>query len=424
MFRPKTITANFVAATGIYPGDDVRVAGVKVGTITSIEPQGASVRVTLTVSHSVPIPADAKAVLVAQNLVSSRYIQLAPAYASDGPIMPDNAVIPINRTAVPVEWDDVKKQLTRLATDLGPKNGTQGTSVSQFIDSAAAAMTGNGDKLREALAELARAGRTLADGSDDMANIIANLQVFVSALRGSNEQIVQFQDHMATLTSVVDDNRSDLDSMVTSLTVAVNDVQRFVAGTRDKTAHQLAGLRDVTDNLVKHQLDLQNILHVAPNALANQMNMYNPETGAAVGAFVFNNMSNPVSFICSTIGAIENTTAPETAKLCSQYLGPALKTLNFNYLPFPMAPFLTPSPSPDRIIYSEPGLAPGGAGPKPEVPQMPPAISAYNGAATDVLPVVPAPSIGPLLPVTAPENQPAPAPSLKSLLLPAESPGG
>ena len=40
-FRPNTITAFFTTATGIYPGDDVRVSGVKVGTITSIKPEGA-----------------------------------------------------------------------------------------------------------------------------------------------------------------------------------------------------------------------------------------------------------------------------------------------------------------------------------------------------------------------------------------------
>ena len=39
-FKPNTITAYFTSATAIYPGDEVRVAGVKVGTIESIEPRG------------------------------------------------------------------------------------------------------------------------------------------------------------------------------------------------------------------------------------------------------------------------------------------------------------------------------------------------------------------------------------------------
>ena len=57
----------------------MRVAGVKVGTIKSIEPQGTKAKMTLAVDRDVPIPADAKAVIVAQNLVGARYVQLTPA---------------------------------------------------------------------------------------------------------------------------------------------------------------------------------------------------------------------------------------------------------------------------------------------------------------------------------------------------------
>jgi phospholipid/cholesterol/gamma-HCH transport system substrate-binding protein len=153
-FAPKTIVAYFVTTTAVYPGDQVRVSGVKVGTIKAIQPEGTQTKMTLAVKRGVRIPADAKAVIVAPNLVSARYVQLAPAYRSSGPVMPDGAVIPIERTAVPVEWDDVKTQLTRLATELGPKGGVSGTATGRFIESAADAMAGNGNKLRKNLAQL------------------------------------------------------------------------------------------------------------------------------------------------------------------------------------------------------------------------------------------------------------------------------
>ena len=208
-FRPTTITAYFTSATGIYAGDEVRVAGVKVGTITKIQPVGGQVRVTLGVDRDVPVPADAKAVIVAQNLLSARYVGLAPAYESSGPVLPDGAVIPVDRTAIPVEWDQVEAQLTRLATELGPKTGAPGTSVAGFIDSAANAMAGNGDKLRRTLAELSGVGRILADDGGNLVDILKNFQTFVSALRDSTTQIVQFEDRFATLTSVLDDSKSD-----------------------------------------------------------------------------------------------------------------------------------------------------------------------------------------------------------------------
>jgi phospholipid/cholesterol/gamma-HCH transport system substrate-binding protein len=434
-FRPKTITAYFTTATGIYPGDGVRVSGVKVGTIAAIRPAGGHAEMTLNVDRDVPIPADAKAVIVAQNLISARYVELAPAYESSGPTMPDGARIPVERTAVPVEWDEVKTQLTRLATDLGPKSGVSGTSVSRFIDSAANALQGNGDKLRQTLAQLSGVGRILADGSGNIVDIIKNLQTFVTALRDSNEQIVAFGDRFATLTSVVNDNRSDLDAALNDLSVAVGEVQRFVAGSRDQTAEQVARLANVTQNLVDHKIDLENILHVAPNAIAGAYNIYNPSSGTPVGAFVFNNFSNPVAFICGAIGAIENATAPETAKLCAQYLGPALRLLNFNYLPIPTNPYLSKSPSPENLIYSEPNLAPDGAGPKPGPAEIPPAVSAYTGLNGDVPPpagygqppaVAPGPSAPDHLPASPSPalypGAPVPAPtSLPGMLLPAEA---
>lgn len=429
-FAPRTIQALFTSATGIYPGDDVRVSGVKVGTIESITPEGTQTRLTLKVDRGVPIPAEAQAVIVAQNLVAARYVQLAPAYRTEGPTLPDDAVIGLDRTAVPVEWDEVKEQLTRLATELGPQSGVDGTSTSRFIETTANAMEGNGEKLRNTISQLSGVARILAEGSGDIVDIIKNLQAFVTALRDSNQQVVAFQNRLATLTSVVDGSRSDLDAALKNLSVAVGEVQRFVAGSRNQTSEQVQRLADVTSNLVDQRMQLENILHIAPNAFINGYNIYNPDSGSAVGQFVFHNMSDPLQFICGAIGAVENVTAPETAKLCSQYLGPALRLLNFNNVPFPVSPYLMPSANPENIIYSEPGLAPGGGGGSPEPPETPPALSAYNPGPpapppfTGRPPGTPPPGAAQLLPGAPPIVPPNVPSSVRDMLAPAGPPPG
>jgi len=119
-------------------------------------------------------------------------------------------------------------------------------------------------------------GRILADGSGDIAGTITNLQTFVTALRDSNEQIVQFQDRFATLTSVVNDSRSDLDAALKNLSDVVGDTTRFIQGTRDKTAGQIQRLANVTQNLADHRMDLENVLHIAPHSIANAYNMLGP----------------------------------------------------------------------------------------------------------------------------------------------------
>jgi phospholipid/cholesterol/gamma-HCH transport system substrate-binding protein len=438
-FRPKRITAYFTTATSIYPGDEVRVSGVKVGTIKSIQPEGKQVKMTLKVDRDLPVPADAKAVIVAQNLVAARYVQLTPAYRTSGPKMADGAVIPAERTATPVEWDEVKTQLMRLATDLGPNSKVSTPSVARFIDSAANALNGNGPKLHEALAQLSGVARTLSSGSGNIVDIIKNLQTFVTALRDSNTQIVQFNNRLATLTSVVNDSKSDLDAALTNLSTAVGEVQRFIAGTRDQTSEQISQLADVTSILVDKHMALENVLHAAPNALANFYSDYNPDTGSIVGGFGLMNFANPTeSGIilpipipgCGVTAAIENVTATETGKLCSLFLGPGLRVLNFNQSPIPINPFLQPAPAPQDLVYSEPRLAPGGEGVKPTTPDLPPAVSAYTGVPGDPVQDGPAPSVplgripGAAMPEPPPPSvpPPAPAPGLPGMLLPAESP--
>jgi virulence factor Mce-like protein len=448
--KPTTITALFTTATAIYPGDQVRVAGVRVGSITSIEPQGTKAKVTLAVDRAVPIPADARAVIVAQNLVGARYVQLAPAFGADGdtsgPTMRDGGVIDVDRTAVPVEWDEIKAQLMRLSTDLGPGTAASTSSVGRFIDSAANAMDGNGDKLRETIRQITGLSRILADGSGNITDIIANLQTFVTVLRDSSTQIVQFQDRLATVSSVLDGSRSELDAALTNLSSAVDDVQRFVAGSRNQTAEQVERLADVVGNLSANQTALKNLLHVAPNAIGNSYNIYNPDIQSALGGFALANFSNPLQVVCAAIGAIENATSSETAKLCSQYLGPALRLLNFNYLPLPTNVYLGKSPSPWNLIYSEPHLAPGGGPTEPTV-EIPPEISAYTGLNGDVppppgwgapaapgprgsyapqgLPADPQPALYPGAPVPAGVSH-GPTPggpsNLQDMLMPAEVP--
>jgi phospholipid/cholesterol/gamma-HCH transport system substrate-binding protein len=428
-FGPRTITAYFTTATAIYPGDQVRVSGVKVGTIKSIEPAGTQAKMTLKVDHGVPIPADAKAVIVTQNLVAARYVQLTPAYRNSGPVMADGAVIPVQRTAVPIEWDEVKNQLMRLATDLGPNSKVKTPSIARFVDSAADALQGNGEKLRQTLAQLSGVGRILANGGGNIVDIIKNLQTFVTALRDSNVQIVQFNDRLATLTSVVNDSRSDLDAALTDLSTAVGEVQRFIAEVRDPTSEQVARLGDALQPLVDQHMALENILHGAPNAFGNFFNDYNADTGTIVGGFGIMDFANPTQSGlmvplpvpgCGVTEAIENVTAVESGKLCALFIGPGLRLLNFNSLPIPINIFLQKSVDPGNVVYSESRLAPGGEGPKPGPPEIPPAVSAYTGLPGDPVgppgAVPPARIPGAAMPLPPPPSTPEPPPPL----LPAE----
>jgi hypothetical protein len=249
--------------------------------------------------------------------------------------------------------------------------------------------------------------------------------------------MVQFNNRLATLSSVLNDSRSDLDAALTNLSTAVGEVHRFIAGSRDQTSEQIQRLADLTQVLVDNHMALENVLHVTPNALANGYNDYNPDTGAIKGAFAVPNFANPVNTYCSQLGAIENVTATESGKLCSLYLSPALRVFNplslfnFNELPIPINPFLSPSADKHNIVYTEPRLAPGGEGPKAGPPELPSAVSAYTGLPGDIPEVPPPPPPGripgaampePPAPTKPGQLPPPPSPANIPGLLPAEGP--
>ena len=114
-----TVVAEFPQTLALYPGDKVQIMGVKVGQIDAIEPAGDKMKVTFHYDSKYKVPANVTASVLNPSLVSSRTIQLAPPYTG-GPVLQDNALIPIDRTQVPVEYDELRDSINRILTDLGP----------------------------------------------------------------------------------------------------------------------------------------------------------------------------------------------------------------------------------------------------------------------------------------------------------------
>ncbi len=242
-----TVVGYFTSAAGVYPGDEVRVVGVPVGSIESISPQADAVKITMRVKDGVKVPADARAVIIAPNLVAARFIQLTPAY-KQGPEMKDGGSIELDRTAVPVEWDDVKTELTRLSQQLGPSAGQVQGPLSEFVNQAADTFDGNGDSFRQALRELSQTAGRLGDSSTDLFGTVKNLQILVDALSKSNEQIVQFSGHLASVSQVLADSTVGLDDTLGSLNQALSDVRGFL----DENNETLIGSIEQADRLHQH----------------------------------------------------------------------------------------------------------------------------------------------------------------------------
>ena len=180
------VVAYFENSNGVFVGDDIRILGVPVGRITAIEPQPDSVRVSLWYDSKYQVPADAKAAILSPTVVSTRAIQLTPAYTG-GPVMADNAVIPRQRTAVPVEWDDVRKNLAKLTAELQPTEPGGVSPLGSVINTTADNLRGQGANIRDTVVKLSQAFSALGDHSTDIFSTVKNLAVLVSALQASTD---------------------------------------------------------------------------------------------------------------------------------------------------------------------------------------------------------------------------------------------
>ncbi|MDG3010676.1 MCE family protein [Rhodococcus sp. D2-41] len=358
-----TITAEFTSATGIYKGDDVRVVGVKVGSITGIAPDGDRTRVTMRLDRSTHVPAGAKAVIIAQNLVASRFVQLTPAYTG-GPALAAGTTIGLDRTAVPVEWDQVKTELSRLVDAMSPHAGDPQGTFGRFLDAAGTAVHGNGATLRGSIDALSATMATLSKGGGDLFDIVRNLQAFAAALSASNEQIVQFQGRLASVTDVLTDGHDQLTQALTDLDGAAGDIRRFVDQNRQGLTEQVQRLADATSILAQKEPAIEKVLHIAPTALVNYYDIYHPAQGSFVGMPALQNFGNPVNFVCGAIAGLAQASADQGAALCAQYLGPLLRTVVMNYPDITINPTTGRGVGPGQTVDSVPGLSgPSGSPP-------------------------------------------------------------
>ncbi|KAA9152315.1 MCE family protein [Amycolatopsis acidicola] len=313
------ITAYFTRAVGLYAGSAVRVLGMEVGTVDDVRPDGARVRVRLTVDRGVQIPQGATATVVAPNLVADRYVQFVPAY-TDGPTMAGGTVLPENRTVTPVELDDLYANLDKLSTVLGPDGANKNGALSGALDAAAANLGGNGETLSETIRKLGDAAATLTHSQGDLFSTVDSLQKFTSALAQSDAQMRSFDTRLADVSGYLAQDKQDLGQALSSMSTALTQVQGFVQrnqGLLESNVHNLSG---ITQALVDQRAALAEVLDTAPLAASNMVNAYDATTGTYAVRGSLNELTYPpVTLLCRLIKADTPKQLPQTLNdICAQ----------------------------------------------------------------------------------------------------------
>lgn len=273
----KTITAYFDEAVGVYAGSDLRVLGVTVGTIDSVQPQGKQVKVVMTLDDGIQIPANADAAVISPSVVSDRYVQLTPAYTG-GPQMKDGATIPIGRTQTPVELDQLYTTLNQLATALGPNGANKNGALSNLLNVGAANLNGNGAALGTMIQQLGAATRTLSGSQDNLFQTIDSLQQFTTMLKNKNSQVQSVTQQLASVSGFLAADRQDLGQALNQLADALGQVTTFIQTNRGRIASNVAKLNTISQILTNERSSLAEALDDAPLAVDNLLGAYDTTT--------------------------------------------------------------------------------------------------------------------------------------------------
>lgn len=354
-----SVTAYFPAANALYPGDKVQIMGLQVGKIDSIEPVGDKMKVVFHYENKYKVPANASAVILNPTLVASRTIQLEPPYKG-GPVLADNAVIPIERTQVPVEWDELRNSITNIIDKLGPTPQQPKGPFGEVLESFAYGLSGKGKQINTTLDSLSQALTALNEGRGDFFGVVRSLALFVNALYQDDKQFVALNQNLADLTGRLASSDRALADSLQQFDSLLTTIRPFLNENREVLAHDINNLAEATNTLLQPEPlnGLETALHVLPTAAANVNQIYHPAHGSVVAVPEITSFANPMQFICSSIQAGSRLGYQESAELCAQYLAPVLDAIKFNYFPFGVNFFNTAEILPKHVAYSEPRLQP------------------------------------------------------------------
>jgi phospholipid/cholesterol/gamma-HCH transport system substrate-binding protein len=303
----KTVTAYFPRTVSVYEGSDVRVLGVPVGKVEEVEPEGTQVKVVMSYDDEIKIPADAQAVIISPSVVGDRYIQLTPAY-EDGAELADKTVLDTDRTAIPLELDEIYGSIDELTVALGPTGANENGALTDLLEVTAKNFGGQGASFNETIKDFSDLSSTLEDNKEELFSSAERLQAFIETLAENDSTVRDFNQSLGDVSELLSDESEELTSALENLGVALDVVGGFVQENRASLGRNIRGINRVAKVLVKHREDLNTILRAAPLALNNLGLGYNPQAGtldsnANMGNLIHNLESDPAQLLCGLVSA-------------------------------------------------------------------------------------------------------------------------
>lgn len=202
------ITAEFQDAAGLTAENQVRVAGIKVGTVSEIELVGDRVLVTMEIDNGTEIPKDAFAEIKLATILGTKFVDLEA--KGGAPYMEDGDSIPLEDTAIPYEIYQASNQGTNLLEELdGPALNDALVELTKLVNVSK-------EELGEALAGLNELGTGLNEKEEDIRSLLANANDLTALLADEGDEINDLIVSSDAVLSSLAQKREEIQSLLES----------------------------------------------------------------------------------------------------------------------------------------------------------------------------------------------------------------
>ncbi len=251
-------SAEFTDATGVNKGDDIRVAGVRVGTVDEVEIIDRNrALVTFSVDEDTSVNGGTNASIRYRNLVGQRYISLTQE-VGDTQRLPAGTTIPVSRTAPALDLTVLFNGFKPLFQALSPED------VNQLSYELIQVFQGEGGTLEGLLAHTASVTSTLADRDEVIGDLIDNLSLVLDHVADRDEQLTRLIQSFRTLVGGLKKDRNAILGSLEEVSALSVETASLIDGIREPFVKDIKELRAVAGNIDKNKAELDRALQVLP----------------------------------------------------------------------------------------------------------------------------------------------------------------
>jgi phospholipid/cholesterol/gamma-HCH transport system substrate-binding protein len=258
----KEYKAQFADATGVVKGDDIRIAGVKVGTVKDVEVVDQTrAMVTFSVEKSTQLDASTHASIRYRNLVGQRYISLTQD-AGETDVLADGDTIPVDRTSPALDLTVLFNGFKPLFQALSPDD------INKLSYEIVQVFQGEGGTLENLLGHTASITQTLADRDAVIGDLIDNLDFVLEHVADRDQQLSSLITNFRDLVTGLKDDREAILSSLDGISDLAVETAGLVEDIRAPFVEDIKQLRRFAANTDANKAELDRALQVLPIKLS------------------------------------------------------------------------------------------------------------------------------------------------------------